>query len=355
MNIKICEECGKEFSTIREEQRFCCRSCASTYMHKIKKIERCSKCDLYPCSLPRHKCKLKQKKKHVEYIKKYCEYCGKEFKVIKSRDKTAKFCSVECAHKSKIKLGEYTCAVCGKKFLRKTHHMNDTENHCCSKHCYLMFQRNKMTGKNNPQYGLKGALNNSFKNVVLHSLNGNNLDFFVYKKDHPYARSGRVVIHRALIEDNHELFNNVFFDIINDKFYLKKNIQVHHIDCDHNNNSLQNLIPLTLKQHTRLHNILLVEAFNTLTKINGVLKCGELLETQEVDNQQPSLDSNIFEGSETNGRDLIDQKQVSNTNTSAVLTQIKQLNDDYIVQTSNITKQCYLESIKEMEECQIKS
>lgn len=49
-------------------------------------------------------------------------------------------------------------------------------------------------------------------------------------------------------------------------------------------------------------------------KITGVLKQGELLEKPEVANQQPSLNSNILEGSETSSRVQMD----SNTTTSAL-------------------------------------
>ena len=37
---------------------------------------------------------------------------------------------------------------------------------------------------------------------------------------------------------------------------------------------------------------------------NGEVKQGELLETPEMDNQQPSLERNLFEGSTTNNRPL---------------------------------------------------
>ena len=49
-----------------------------------------------------------------------------------------------------------------------------------------------------------------------------------------------------------------------------------------------------------------------------VLKQGELLENPEKDNQQPSLNSNIHEGSETNNRVLIGNAKDSNVDTSAL-------------------------------------
>lgn len=52
---------------------------------------------------------------------------------------------------------------------------------------------------------------------------------------------------------------------------------------------------------------------------NRVLnKQGELLEHPKKDNQQPSLDSNIFEGSTTNNRVLPDNAEDSNVNTSTL-------------------------------------
>ena len=50
--------------------------------------------------------------------------------------------------------------------------------------------------------------------------------------------------------------------------------------------------------------------------INVHDKQEELLENQEIDNQQPSLDSNIFEGSTTNSQVQTDNAEDSNANTS---------------------------------------
>lgn len=49
-----------------------------------------------------------------------------------------------------------------------------------------------------------------------------------------------------------------------------------------------------------------------------VLKQGELPESLEVDNRQPSIYRNIIEGSTTNSRVLADNAEDSNTDTSAL-------------------------------------
>ena len=48
-----------------------------------------------------------------------------------------------------------------------------------------------------------------------------------------------------------------------------------------------------------------------------------------TDNQQPSFDRNIIEGSTTNSRVLTDNAEDSNTNTSA-LPNIKNISDDIV-------------------------
>ena len=58
---------------------------------------------------------------------------------------------------------------------------------------------------------------------------------------------------------------------------------------------------------------------STTGRITGVLKRGELLESPNTeDNQQPSFDRNIIEGSTTNSRDLTSNVEVSNADTSAL-------------------------------------
>ena len=62
-----------------------------------------------------------------------------------------------------------------------------------------------------------------------------------------------------------------------------------------------------------------------------------MLETPEVDNQQPSLNGNILEGSTTNNR--VQFTLDSNVDTSALLQQILNIIGDDIVWTASITKE----------------
>ena len=75
---------------------------------------------------------------------------------------------------------------------------------------------------------------------------------------------------------------------------------IHHIDGNHNNNILNNLQIVTKSEHTNIHNKNKVIIRDNLGRITAVFKREELLENPEEDNQQPSQELTILEGSETN-------------------------------------------------------
>ena len=247
-------------------------------------------------------------------IIKVCKQCGKEFSVPDYK-KNAKFCCIECAHKALHAKPNCICEVCGKEFHLKQSAIDRNKHHTCSVECLNKLKSILYKGAGNHQYGLKGDKNASFKgNIILHR-NNNLIERLVYMPDHPYAdKNGRVKEHRLVVEQDYKRFDIKYFEEINGKYYLKRSTQVHHINFNHNDNRIENLIPLTRSEHTKIHNKYEIIIRDDKGKITGVLKQGELLEKPEEVNQQPSLDSNIFEGSETNNRVLRD----SNVDTSAL-------------------------------------
>jgi hypothetical protein len=199
---------------------------------------------------------------------------------------------------------------------------------CCSKECTYKLKSEYTKGDGNHQFGLKGELNSSFKGIeIIHH------DYvYEYFPNHPKCnKDGRVRQHRLIIEKNYELFDPIYFEEINGIFVLKDDYDVHHINEIKTDNRLENLQILTRGEHTSLHNLTKTNIINKDKQIIGVLKRDELLESLVEDNQQPSLDSNIFEGSTTNSRVLTHNGEDSNADTSVLLNKVLKLIDDDIV------------------------
>lgn len=248
-----------------------------------------------------------------ELITKTCKSCGKEFQVPKWYG-TGDYCSKECADMSKRAKPNVKCAVCGKEFHLKESAIkkNKSGYFTCSKECMGKLRTQIYAGTNNPNYKTNSIsiyYNNGFKyqKIKLHSY-------------HPYKdKNDYYPYHRYVIEQNHKLFDDKYFNIIDNKYYLKPEIIVHHIDENGLHNNIENLIPLTRSEHTSFHNSNKIIQRDNLGKITGVVKCGELLENhKDNDNQQPSNNSNIIEGSTTNNRIQTDKAEDSNVDTSAV-------------------------------------
>lgn len=236
-----------------------------------------------------------------------CQNCGNDFSVINCRKNTAKYCSKECSNISKKGRDNCICTYCGKSFHLKPFAKEKAKRSMgffCSKSCFYEYKKIWFVGLNNHQSGLKGNLNCSFKGLELPKTNHKNIDIMVYEPTHPYAnKNGRVLKHRLIVEQNYTLFDKCFFENINGKIVLKKEVIVHHIDKNHSNNDISNLEILSRGQHTSIHNKDNCIKRDKLGRIIGVFKQGELLENRkDNDNQQPSLNRNVFEGSTTNSR-----------------------------------------------------
>lgn len=245
-----------------------------------------------------------------------CEICKKEEYIIDTKKFPAKFCSYKCYEEWQKfnKTSNCECAICKIKMYLKPSRLKRIKNDItCSIQCANKLKSQYMNNDKNHQFGLKGDLNKSFKgNEIIH-----HNYIYEYCPNHPKCdKYGRVRQHRLIIEKNHILFNDLYFEYIDNQYILKEIYDVHHIDENKSNNELNNLKILTRSEHTSLHNI------------SGVLKQGELLETPKEDNQQPSLDGNIFEGSTTNSRIQTNNVEDSNADTSALHSRM--VNDDIV-------------------------
>lgn len=307
-----CINCGKTFDVInsRKNAKFCCKKCEGEYKTKTSTETRICECcgkefsvlkssNVKFCS---YKCMGASK---TNKVKKICICCGNEFEVIKARENSAMFCCRKCSDLYRRAKPNTFCAYCGKPIYRKPSHISKhIHGEFCSYDCLNKWKEIAYCGNGNHQFGLKGELNSSFKGQEITCKNANQIDDLIYMPEHPRANNnGRVRKYIVLVEQNYFLFDEKYFYSDGQNHYLKEGVVVHHIDQNHNNNDISNLIPLTISEHTKLH--IKLGTYNyikrdKLGRFTAVLKQGELLETPEVDNQQPSIPLTKDEGSETN-------------------------------------------------------
>lgn len=234
-----------------------------------------------------------------------CKICGKTDYEINPKKFPKDFCSYKCYEEWQKwnKEPNCECAVCGKKMYIKPSRLKKNKNGItCSIECASKLKSKYMSGENNHQFGLIGNKNASFKGEEIISEFGYILE---YCPGHPYPHdrsnnTTRVFQHRLVIERNSDKFNNEYFEVIDGWKVLKPIYNVHHINEIKTDNRLENLQIVTRSEHTTHHNLEKEIIRDSLGRIIGVFKQGELLESPEVDNQQPSTPLTKCEGSETN-------------------------------------------------------
>lgn len=261
-----------------------------------------------------------------------CIQCGNSILVVDTKKFPKTFCSYNCYETwNKFhKTPNCKCDVCGKEMYLKPSRLKRVKNGItCSIECASILKSTYMQGDKNHQFGVKGSSNASFQGETIEHRNNGIMDIMVYEPTHPRANQyGRVVKHRLVVEKNWSVFGEIYFDAIGEWHILKEGLQVHHKDCNHDNNNVDNLQIVTKSEHRTIHNNIVKDKLQRYEKIIGVIKRGELLENPEMDNQQPSSSSNITEGSTTNNRVL---HKDSNVDTSALLQEIKQIIEEDIV------------------------
>lgn len=265
-----------------------------------------------------------------------CAECGKHEFVVPSRARKYLCCSKECLGKYNSKRYntkvELECPICGKKYFVKQSHINKHKT-CGDKICSSKWRSMNTTGKNNANYK---TVAEKLKEC---SVQDNDKD-----------------LHKHVVKE--------YFGFKSIKS-LPKKYHIHHKDGNHSNNDIHNLVLLPQEAHMLIHRIfgnVLIAALHT-NKLSRdqffslcneeqkefykqiidlditrqvVVKQGELLETPEEDNQQPSIYRNIYMGSETNSRVLTDNTEDSNGDTSAL--PVDKDGED-IVQTTCITNE----------------
>lgn len=290
-NICICKNCGKEFESYEPNSKFCSIECYNN-------------------------------KRFSEKVQVQCAECGKIEFVSPSRYKKYKCCSVECLGKYNSK--KYNkqvllkCPICGKEYRCK---QSKIEHHrtCGDANCRSQWLKETRKGKNNSNYF----------NVEIELKK-----FSITKENHDKSKT---------------IYQHVVKEILNlpSVKSIPKGYVIHHKDANHLNNDPTNLVVLPKSAHRLIHTYfgnVLIKALHTnkitrdeffkccndeerkfyenIIDLNvthqAVVKQGELLESLEEGNQQPSIYRNIIEGSTTNSRVLTDNAEDSNTDTSAL-------------------------------------
>lgn len=158
-----------------------------------------------------------------------CKICGKDFKIPRCRELTAKYCSKKCSDKKEHTQNLVNCRECGKEFHRKQSHQNRRIVHgnFCGTECAGAFKSRHCIGENNSNY------------------RGRNYDFDGYRIFSPAASLklgfGKIKIHHAVV-----------FQVLEIK-KLPKGMHVHHKDCNVENNNPENLLLMLNSDHRWLH------------------------------------------------------------------------------------------------------
>lgn len=134
-----------------------------------------------------------------------CDFCGRQFEYRghhKARNKHF-YCSRECSYQAKDKRELVHCDWCNDEFYKKSSDINRTNYNICSHECEWSHRRWSGVGPKNPMmFGTP--------------------------------------IHRKIMEDH--LGRE-----------LRPDEEVHHIDGNHKNNHLENLVVLSKSEHAKTH------------------------------------------------------------------------------------------------------
>lgn len=178
-------------------------------------------------------------------VEKICSVCQKQFLVVKSREHTATVCSREC--KGKITAEKYrsarikrNCLVCNKEMEVLPSRDAKGIGKYCSYSCHnlaMAQQEHKTWADGNESFHTGGYV-------------------LIHEKMHPYSVASKVFKHRLVMEEKmrREVPSHKFLIEICGDLYLRREIQVHHIDEIKTNNDEENLIACTAAAHSDMHN-----------------------------------------------------------------------------------------------------
>jgi len=146
-----------------------------------------------------------------------CKVCGKEFYAKPSHLRVGwgKYCSQECHHKGLLKGKFVKCDICGKETWKRPKALKHSKSgkFFCSKSCQTLWRNKFFSGPRHPNW--KNGENVAYRNILIDS------------KIKPICNICGIKDKRILI--------------------------AHHIDKNHRNNKVDNLVWLCLNCHYLVH------------------------------------------------------------------------------------------------------
>jgi hypothetical protein len=207
-------------------------------------------------------------------VKIECLYCHKKFKVSPSNKNIAKFCSKKCSGKyhSGVRSHNYVekvkkfCLECGEEMLLLKSRINNNRGKFCSKECFGKYQH-KIRGEKHPLWKEKIRIKCLYcKEYFDVSLCRKNTAKFCSKKCSSSFRKGKLganYIHGEGYNPYSLLFNKQLKEKVRvrDNFVCQlcgvpelefnKQLSIHHIDYNKENNVINNLVSLCNKCHLK--------------------------------------------------------------------------------------------------------
>lgn len=161
---------------------------------------------------------------------KICATCGKEFEVPLSRAVQARYCSHKCSATATRAPTNVKCGSCNKEFHVPPKRLKRLKGGqiYCSPVCHAEGKKRYVLGDKNPNF--RGRRCDEDGYPLVHAPHGSNL--FGY---------GRMKLHQAVCLSILGLSS------------IPRGHQIHHRDCNRENNSADNLVVLSLSDHRWLH------------------------------------------------------------------------------------------------------
>ena len=175
-----------------------------------------------------------------------CDWCGKEFERKKASVHDRNYCCRKClgqANAERFRAKRFrACDNCGRQFEYRGRHKKRNAHFFCCDECYKEYKTKKIyvncdwCGK--PIYKKRSDVARNKHNFCDPSCY---IDYINFEKaGAPNQIVCGTPLHRSLAK-------------MKLGRALKENEEVHHIDGNHNNNDLENLMVLTASEHAKIH------------------------------------------------------------------------------------------------------